>query len=54
MALLSELRIWQCRELCCSLQMWLGFIVAVAAVQAGSCSSDSAWDLPYAAEAALK
>ena len=33
------LRIWRCRELWCSLQMWLGSCVAVAVVQAGPCSS---------------
>jgi len=36
--------------------MWLGFRVAAAVVQAGSCSSDLtlAWKLPYAMGVALK
>ena len=37
---LSGLRIRRCCELWCRLQMWLGSQVAVAMVQAGSCSSD--------------
>ena len=38
------------------LQTQLEFLVAMAVVQAGSCSSDSisAWELPYATGAALK
>ena len=39
--LFSELRIWRCRELWWRLQTWLGSAVAVAVVQAGSCSA--AW-----------
>ena len=40
-ALLSGLRIQCCHELWCKWQMQLRFRVAVAVVQAGSCSSDS-------------
>ena len=40
-ASLCGLRIWRCRELLCRLKMQLGSHVAVAVVQAGSCSSDS-------------
>ena len=40
LALLSELRIRHCRNRQHKLQMWLGSCVAVAVVQAGSCSSD--------------
>ena len=44
------------RELWCRSQMLLGSHIAVAVVQASSCSSDStlAWELPYATGAALK
>ena len=40
----------------CTLKMWLGFRVAVAVVQASSCSSDLnlAWELPCAMGVALK
>ena len=38
---LSGLRIWVCRELLHRWQMWLRSDGAVAAVEAGSCSSDS-------------
>ena len=38
---LSGLRIWHCRELWYSSQMWLAFYIAVAVAQAGSCSFDS-------------
>ena len=41
LALLSGLRIQHWRELWCRSQTQLGFGVAVAMVQAGSCSSDS-------------
>ena len=37
---LSGLRIQYCHELWCSLQMWLGSLIAVAVVEAGSCSSN--------------
>ena len=37
---LRGLRIWHCCELWCRSQMWLESGVAVAVVQAGSCSSD--------------
>ena len=40
LASLSGLRIWHCQKMWCSLQMWLGSGVAVAVVQAGTCSSD--------------
>ncbi len=40
LALLSGLRIRNCRELRCRLQTWLGSRVAVALVQAGGYSSD--------------
>ena len=42
LALLSGLRIQHCHELCCRLQTWLGSGIAVAVVQAGSCSFYSA------------
>ena len=56
LAFLSGLRIWCCRQLWRRWQTRLGSGVAVAVVQAGSCSSDStsAWELPYAAGVALK
>ena len=41
LALLSELRIWHCRELWCRSQTWLGSCVAVAVVQTSRCSSTS-------------
>ena len=41
LASLSGLRIWRCPELWCRSKTWLGSRVAVAVVQAGSCSSDS-------------
>ena len=41
LASFSGLRIWCCPELWCSLQTWLRSHVAVALVQAGSCSSNS-------------
>ena len=41
LALLSGLRIWHCRELWHRLQSRFRFYVAVALVQAGSCSSNS-------------
>ena len=41
LALLSGLRIWSCRELQCRSQMQLGSGIAVAVVQASSCSSHS-------------
>ena len=40
LASLSELRIWRCLELWCRLQTGLASSVAVAAAQAGGCSSD--------------
>ena len=40
LALLGGLRIQHCRELWCRSQMWLGCHVAVAVVEAGSCSCD--------------
>ena len=45
-----------CQELWCKTPPRLGYSVAVAVVQAGSCSSDSflAWELPYASGTALK
>ena len=56
LASLSGLRIWHCRGLWCRSQTQLRSGVAVALVQAGSCSSDGplAWDPPRAAGAALK
>ena len=58
-SLLSQSRsgIWCCHERWCRSQTWLGSAVAVAMAWAGSCSSDSAplaWELPYAAGAAIK
>ena len=41
LALLSGLRIQRCRELWCSLQMWLRSLVAMAVASAGSYSSNS-------------
>ena len=41
LALLSGLRIRRCHELWCRSQIWLRSGVAVAVVQAGSCSSNS-------------
>ena len=38
---LSGLRIWRCHKLCCRPQMRLRSCVAVAVVEAGSCSSNS-------------
>ena len=40
LASFSGLRIWRCHELWCRLQTQLRSGVAVAVVQAGSCSSD--------------
>ena len=40
LALLSGLRIWHCCELWCRWQTWLESGIAVAVVEAGSCSSD--------------
>ena len=40
LTLLSELRIRHCRELWYRAQMWLGSHIAVAVLQAGSCSSN--------------
>ena len=51
LTLLSGLRIRHCRKH--RLQMRLGSSVAMAVVQAGSCSPDS-WEIPYAAGMALK
>ena len=41
LALLSGLRIWGCCELGCRSQAWLRSGIAVAVVQAGSCSFNS-------------
>ena len=56
LAFLSGLRIWCCRQLWRRWQTRLGSGVAVAVVQAGSCSSDStpAWEPLYATSMALK
>ena len=56
LALLSRLRIQRCRALWCRSQTRLRSGVAVAVVQAGSCSLDStsAWEPPCAAGMALK
>ena len=56
LASLSGLRIRYCRELWCRSQMWLGSGIGVAALQAGSCSSNSTpgWESPYASSVALK
>ena len=40
LTLLSGLRIWHCRELWCKVQTQLGSGIAVAVVQASSCSSN--------------
>ena len=51
---LSELRIWRCCELWCTLQLWLGSCVAVAMTVA-CCSSDLIANLKtYATGLALK
>ena len=54
-ALLNGL-IQRCHELWCRLKKWFGSHIAVAVVQAGSYSADSAptLELPYAAGVALK
>ena len=56
LALLSGLSIQCCHELWCRLQMWLGSLVAMAVMQAGSYSSDLtlAWDPPNAEGVAQK
>ena len=54
LALLSGLRIWHCRKLWHSLQMWLGSGVAVAWVVAAAPIWPPGWKLPYAAGTALK
>ena len=56
LVLLHGLRIRRCPELCCGLQMRLGSHIAVAVVEAGSCSSiqSLAFELPCAMGAALK
>ena len=54
LALLSGLRIQCCCELHCRLQTWLKSVVAVAVVQASSCSSASTPSLGYATVAAIK
>ena len=41
LALFSGLRIWHCHKMQCSSQMWFGSGVALAVVQASSCSSNS-------------
>ena len=45
LALLSGLSIWRCHELWCSSQTWLRSSVAMAVVQASSCSSNSTHSL---------
>ena len=56
MALLSGLRIWRCRELCCRLQTRLRSPVAVTVVQAEATAliGPLAWEPPYALGAALE
>ena len=56
LASLSGLRIWHCRELWCRSQTQLRSRVAVAVVEASSCSSDwtPAWEPLYATDMALK
>ena len=56
LALLTALRIWHCCKVQCRSQMWLRSSVAVAVVQASSCSYDStpAQELQYAPGVALK
>ena len=57
LALLRGIRIWHCHELWYRLQRQLGSGIAVAVVQAGSCSSNSTPSLgtsTYARGAALK
>ena len=41
LASIGGLKIWCCHELWCRSQTWLGSGVAVAVVQASSCSSNS-------------
>ena len=52
----SGLRIWHCHELWCRAQIRLQSGIALAMASASSCSSNftQAWELPYAACAALK
>ena len=45
LVLLSGSGIWRCCERWCRLQTWLGSCIAVAVVEAGGCSSDSASSL---------
>ena len=57
LTLLSRLGIRHCHELWCRLQTRLGSGIAVAVAVGGSCSSHKpprAWELPYAADVALK
>ena len=56
LALLSGLRIWSCHELWCKSQMHLGSGVAVAWFRPAATApiQPLAWELPYAAGAALK
>jgi len=54
LALLSELRIWCCRELWCRSQTWLGSSVAVAVLYATAPIRPLAWEPPYAAVVALR
>ena len=56
LAWLSGLRIRLCRELWCRSQTQLGSTVAMAVVEAGSCSSGwmPSLEPPYATSAALK
>ena len=57
LASFSGLRIWRCRERWCRSQMWLGSCIAVAIVYRPAATAlirPLAWELPYAAGAALK
>ena len=54
LASISGLKIPHCCELWCSLQIWLGSLVAVAKLAAAARIRPLAWELPYAAGAALK
>ena len=53
---LAQLKISCCHKLPCRWHIWLGSGIAVAVVQAGSCSCDltAAQEIPYASGSVLK
>ena len=54
LALISELRIWRCRELWCSLQTWLSLVLLLHRPAAAALIRFLAQELPYAAGVALE